>query len=94
MKNFRLSEMIEWLPYTVVTGTDCGTLQVGDSVRVESNGDLLCIQAGGWLPYAEWFDFDSQVSVKVDKSAIDRIKQEKAAIEQKLSSIENIVADL
>ena len=36
--------------YIVTKGTKTGVIRTGDHILLESNGDLLCHEAGGWLP--------------------------------------------
>ena len=36
-------------PYIVTKGSNCGTFQVGDHIKLATNGDLLCKEAGGWI---------------------------------------------
>ena len=41
--------MIYNVHYLITKGSDCKTLVKGDHVYLEENGDLICIEARGWL---------------------------------------------
>jgi len=94
LKTFKISEMKEGLPYVVIKGSPCGTLQSGDNVRLAENGDLMCIQAGGWIPYEEWGDLDSRVSVVFDESSVARIKSYRDEYDRRLKAFEDLIKDL
>lgn len=49
MKLLKFSEMVPGVRYIVTKGTACKTLQQGDHVKRGPNGDVDCIEAGGWL---------------------------------------------
>ena len=35
--------------YIVTKDSECGAFQVGDHIKLDSNGDLICLEAGGWI---------------------------------------------
>jgi hypothetical protein len=37
------------IPHFVTKASDDGTFQVGDRIRLLSDGAILCIQAKGWI---------------------------------------------
>lgn len=49
MKLIPLKEMLPGVRYIVAKGTSCKTLQKGDHIKRGPNGDIDCIEAGGWL---------------------------------------------
>jgi len=56
----KLYDAKEGMRYVVSKGTRCGTLQKGDRIRIEK-GDLICNQAGGWLPEGEWSTLKAEI---------------------------------
>lgn len=63
----KLSYVKDGVPYVVTKGTGCGTLRKGDRVRM-SSGDLVCVEAEGWLKKGSWEGLGA--TVEVDKEAI------------------------
>ena len=65
-----------------------------DSVRLEENGDLMCAQAGGWLPYDGWSPIDSQVAVSFDKSLVSKVRVYREEYAQQLKAFEDLIKNL
>lgn len=45
----KYTEMNHTKWYRVITGSECGTFQVGDRIRLIGDGDILCREAQGWV---------------------------------------------
>jgi len=69
-----LSNCNPLIPYVVCKGTKCGTFKKGDTIVVQSNGDILCYQACGWLCKEEAEEFYN-LEVELDISLLKK-KQE------------------
>ena len=88
----RLRDMKIGVPYVVTKGTWDETLQVGDKVKMEEDGYLMCKQGGGWLTREEWQRYRCTVDLDVDMlNALSRrlqreIKEIKGVIEEHAES--------
>ena len=73
----KLREMEKGVRYIVTTGGS--TLKKGDSVVMESDGCLVCFDAGGFLPRGEWRNLRNEVEIDIEYYK-QQIKELKSAI--------------
>lgn len=74
-KKIKSSELRPLVKYKVVTGTDCGTIQEDDIVKVDNDGSLLNIHAFGWLNPGEWENLEF-LCVEIEQSPLDKFTTE------------------
>ena len=67
----QLNEMKTGVRYLVTCGSDCGTLQQGDHIRLLSTGDILCSEAAGWIETQNVKELHG-VEVEIDYEWIER----------------------
>lgn len=65
-------EMRPGVHYVVESDTTCGTLDAGDHVHLTSEGSLMCIEAGGWIPAraAQKLDFHVRLDTEYLRTRI------------------------
>lgn len=70
--------------YVVTKASDDGTFQVGDHIKLEKNGDVICREAQGWISSEFVVEAIKGMEYKVDKPFYDN---RKAKLLKELESI-------
>ena len=68
-RDLKVSELQAGIPYVVVNLPHGSTLCKGDRVKIDTDGKMLCYNAGGWLEKDDWKKL-SRVRFKVDTGGI------------------------
>ena len=76
--------------YKVIKNSDDGTLRKGDTIYFEENGDLMCIEAGGWINADDVKKVLKGAEYKPD---INLIKNKIKSLKQSIKKLENIIYD-
>lgn len=66
------------IPYIVTKASDDGTFEVGDHIKLETNGEIgiSCLEAAfGWIPEHETVDITKGMEVKVDVQRLEILKK-------------------
>jgi hypothetical protein len=56
--------------YVITMGGDDGTLEVGDRIRLEPNGNITCANAMAWISANDVLDALQGAEYEVDNSAV------------------------
>ncbi len=72
----KLKEMLPGIPYIVTKGSP-GTFNVGDHVRMEDDGAIVCREAQGWLGKDDWRNLRTEVSIDIEtlKKRVEDVRE-------------------
>lgn len=72
----KLGDMVTGIPYVALNDSICGTIRKDDNIRIDRDGSLINVEAGGWLEMSQWVNDESitnvPVTTKIDTEAIER----------------------
>lgn len=70
-----INKMQTNIRYLVTKGSNDGTFEVGDIIKLESNGDILCYQARGWITAEDVAEAVKGMEFEVHKEHYDTLRK-------------------
>lgn len=70
--------------YIVTKASDDGTFQVGDHIKIYSNGDIGCFETQGWIDSEDVPEVTKGMEYEIDTEWVDRKLKKLELEKQKL----------